>query len=382
LAKMYDLSVPHARDPLILVTVFAVLALITTGLRLKSLNLRGMSIGVDDYLMFAGLVSAHPFLLTKFSTAIHYSRMYPTGGLSIPVVLFCGIGRHVQAVRPEDLVKGLKIVLAFEANYGITMAFVKCSVIYFYYRIFGATRSFHNSAQTLIVLIILWAISTTLITFLICRPLAFNWDPTIVGGVCGDRNTVFVITGVINVVTDIMVLSLPLPHILKLQLAWRRKVGLLLMFSIGFLITAISIVRIIALRRMDFNDPTVSFQTPIIWTIIEPSLCIINGNLPMVRTCLAAASPRLFGTISTQPTPLGKIGPSTVSGSRNQGTEFQRIGDGGENDVQLEQIGSRITVEGGIENHAISNGSWPLTDGEILVGRRYDVETGEFRDRP
>lgn len=62
---MYDLSVPHARDPLILVTVFAVLALITTGLRLKSLNLRGMSIGVDDYLMFAGLVSAHPFLLTK-----------------------------------------------------------------------------------------------------------------------------------------------------------------------------------------------------------------------------------------------------------------------------------------------------------------------------
>lgn len=133
---------------------------------------------------------------------------------------------------------------------------------------------------------------------------------------------------------------------------------------------------------MDFNDPTVSFQTPIIWTIIEPSLCIINGNLPMVRTCLAAASPRLFGTISTQPTPLGKIGPSTVSGSRNQGTEFQRIGDGGENDVQLEQIGSQITVEGGIENHAISNGSWPLTDGEILVGRRYDVETGEFRDRP
>ncbi|KAH9219105.1 hypothetical protein DL95DRAFT_457573 [Leptodontidium sp. 2 PMI_412] len=345
---MYDLSVPHARDPLILVTVFAVLALITTGLRLKSLNLRGMSIGVDDYLMFAGLF----FVIS--STAIHYS-----------LVLFCGIGRHVQAVRPEDLVKGLKIVLAFEANYGITMAFVKCSVIYFYY-----------------LLIILWAISTTLITFLICRPLAFNWDPTIVGGVCGDRNTVFVITGVINVVTDIMVLSLPLPHILKLQLAWRRKVGLLLMFSIGFLITAISIVRIIALRRMDFNDPTVSFQTPIIWTIIEPSLCIINGNLPMVRTCLAAASPRLFGTISTQPTPLGKIGPSTVSGSRNQGTEFQRIGDGGENDVQLEQIGSRITVEGGIENHAISNGSWPLTDGEILVGRRYDVETGEFRDRP
>jgi len=81
----------------------------------------------------------------------------------------------------------------------------------------------------------MWAMSIVLETFLLCRPLAFNWDPTIPGGVCGQRNKVYVSAGALNVVTDFMVMLLPVPHILGLQLAIRRKLGLLLMFSLGIL---------------------------------------------------------------------------------------------------------------------------------------------------
>ena len=76
--------------------------------------------------------------------------------------------------------------------------------------------------------------SVVLETFLLCRPLAYNWD-TSIKGTCGQRNTVYVSAGVLNLVTDFMVMSLPIPHILKLQLAWRRKLGLILMFSLGIL---------------------------------------------------------------------------------------------------------------------------------------------------
>lgn len=82
--------------------------------------------------------------------------------------------------------------------------------------------------------IVLWAISVILETFLLCRPLAFNWDPTIKGS-CGDRNTVYVTAGALNIVTDFMVIALPLPHVWKLQLPFARKVGLVVMFSIGIL---------------------------------------------------------------------------------------------------------------------------------------------------
>jgi hypothetical protein len=76
--------------------------------------------------------------------------------------------------------------------------------------------------------------SVVLETFLLCRPLAYNWD-TSIKGTCGQRNTVYVSAGALNVVTDFMVMCLPIPHILKLQLAWSRKLGLILMFSLGVL---------------------------------------------------------------------------------------------------------------------------------------------------
>lgn len=101
-------------------------------------------------------------------------------------------------------------------------------------RIFGSTRSFRISAYVAIGVLIMWAMSVVLETFLLCRPLAYNWD-TSIKGTCGDRNTVYVSAGALNVVTDFMVMSLPVPHILKLQLAMRKKLGLLLMFSLGLL---------------------------------------------------------------------------------------------------------------------------------------------------
>jgi hypothetical protein len=80
----------------------------------------------------------------------------------------------------------------------------------------------------------MWAISVVLETFLLCRPLTYNWDTTI-KGTCGQRNDVYVSAGALNVATDFMVMALPIPHILKLQLAWRRKLGLIVMFSLGLL---------------------------------------------------------------------------------------------------------------------------------------------------
>jgi hypothetical protein len=80
----------------------------------------------------------------------------------------------------------------------------------------------------------MWAMSVILETFLLCRPLAYNWDSTI-KGTCGQRNRVYVSAGALNVVTDFMVMSLPVPHLLRLQLALSRKLCLLLMFSLGIL---------------------------------------------------------------------------------------------------------------------------------------------------
>jgi hypothetical protein len=52
----YDLSVAKARNPLIVITVFAAIGVATTILRLQSRKMRNINLGIDDYFMLAALV--------------------------------------------------------------------------------------------------------------------------------------------------------------------------------------------------------------------------------------------------------------------------------------------------------------------------------------
>lgn len=54
-------------------------------------------------------------------------------------------------------------------------------------------------------------------------------------GYCGDQVLSFTITGVINLITDVMVLVLPLRNLYKLQVPTRQRVVLVGVFSLGFL---------------------------------------------------------------------------------------------------------------------------------------------------
>lgn len=114
------------------------------------------------------------------------------------------------------------------------MSLVKSSITMFYYNIFGTKKSFKISVIVVMIIVWLWAISVVLETLLLCRPLAYNWD-TSIDGECGERNATFVVAGTLNLVTDLMVMVLPLPHIWKLKLNLAKKLALTAVFCMGLL---------------------------------------------------------------------------------------------------------------------------------------------------
>lgn len=71
-------------------------------------------------------------------------------------------------------------------------------------------------------------------SFLICQPLAYNWDQTI-DGHCGSSITLWMCHGVLNIVTDLIVLLLPMPYIYSLELALYKKLVLMATFGLGLL---------------------------------------------------------------------------------------------------------------------------------------------------
>lgn len=86
-----------------------------------------------------------------------------------------------------------------------------------------------------ILFITIWVVATIMAGCLICQPFAMNWDHTIPGGHCGNQVLSFTITGVLNLVTDLVVLVLPLPYLARLQMPTYKKVVLMGVFSVGLL---------------------------------------------------------------------------------------------------------------------------------------------------
>jgi hypothetical protein len=66
-----------------------------------------------------------------------------------------------------------------------------------------------------------------------CTPFKKTWDVTITEGSCIDRTPVFMATAVLNMITDLLLLILPIPMVVKLHMPRAQKMGLICAFSIG-----------------------------------------------------------------------------------------------------------------------------------------------------
>ena len=67
-----------------------------------------------------------------------------------------------------------------------------------------------------------------------CRPINRVWDPTIKAD-CIDISKVWTVMASMNVLTDFLILCLPLPQLWKLQMRRETKIQLIGIFSIGSL---------------------------------------------------------------------------------------------------------------------------------------------------
>ncbi|KAJ5711332.1 hypothetical protein N7488_005488 [Penicillium malachiteum] len=271
----YGLKSKEGRDIVIVILVFGWVAILSTVLRVISRKMRKVGLGLDDYLM----VLATCMVVVSTTVVI----MTVTKG---------GVGLHaLDPVAWVDIEFVLKMIIVCQALYGVGLALVKTSMMILYYKLFGTKKSMRLAIYTTGAIVWAWALSIVLESFLLCHPIRYNWDPTIPGGGCGNRNAAFVVAGVLNMLTDFMVMSLPIPYIIKLQLPIGRKVGLIIAFSLGLFVIAVSMVRVVSLLRINFNDVTYTLPSPLMWSIVEEQLAIVAGNLPLLRRIFSSILP-------------------------------------------------------------------------------------------
>ncbi|KAL4995234.1 hypothetical protein BDV10DRAFT_175183 [Aspergillus recurvatus] len=134
-----------------------------------------------------------------------------------------------------------------------------------------------SGAITLSYPIIVWVTMSTA-----CRPLSYFWTQfSGTKGECIDINTFFLAAGIINMLNDIIILAIPFPRIIKLQMTLRKKLAVCGIMAVGIFVCVASIVRIHYLSVfMNALDITWLMGPVFIWSTIEPSVAIVCACLP------------------------------------------------------------------------------------------------------
>ncbi|MCJ1287042.1 hypothetical protein MMC26_006389 [Xylographa opegraphella] len=219
--------------------LFQVIAAVAVALRVWARHLKKQKLVLNDHLAFAALVAT--ILLNIGSTW---------------AVVDAGQGQHASDLSGEQVTE--------------------------YAKIFGQIRWFRICSYTLLTMSVLYAIAVILEIFLLCRPLSSLWDPSIKGA-CGSEKAAYLGVGITNLIIDCFIIILPLPVLWNLRLKVSKKIALSFVFSLGTLIIIITGLRIQALSEVDPKDPTYTTGHIGVYSVLEPTLGLINACLPVLQ---------------------------------------------------------------------------------------------------
>lgn len=133
------------------------------------------------------------------------------------------MGRHITTVSAHDLLIFLQIQYTGVIQYPLCVTFTKLSILYQYRRLFP-TRDFRIMTNGLIVIMIMWCTSVVFTGIFLCTPISKSWYPT-QPGTCINLVSFYYGIQIPNVVTDVLVLLLPLREVQKLDLPLKQKLG-------------------------------------------------------------------------------------------------------------------------------------------------------------
>ena len=226
-----------------LVNVTAALAILETTFFILFIIARVVnrtSNGIDFWLMPAAYIGCFGHAIANFRTLTFrcYSAIndiaFETNVYSPVAVKYGGAGRPFLTITSSELVSWMKLTVAQEFLYMLSVMLPKLAVLGLYLRIFFQRRYRYVVHGVAIVVIANW-IAGCLLSLLICRPFRYNWDKSIPGGQCGDVTAAYRWASLPNVITDVAILVLPIPAVWNLKISLRQKIGVTLTFAAGSL---------------------------------------------------------------------------------------------------------------------------------------------------
>lgn len=147
-----------------------------------------------------------------------------------------GLGKDIWTLPPTEITAFGYWFYHMEWTYFMELFLMKMSLLFFYLRIFPA-KGVRMLLWGTIFYNLAWGIAFVLVAIFQCHPISFywtKWDGT-GSGSCLDTNAIGWANGVSSIVLDVWMLAIPLAQLRTLQLHFKKKVGVAIMFCTGTL---------------------------------------------------------------------------------------------------------------------------------------------------
>jgi hypothetical protein len=182
-----------------------------------------------------------------------------------------------------------------EIFYVLALGVSKISILCFYLRVFPL-KSFRRLIYGVMGLSVAYTIAFLFATTFQCTPGSYAWTQWdgLHEGKCNDIHLQGWISAGINILLDVVVMVLPLKHLAELNMNLRRKLMVMSMFSVGFIVIVISALRLYTLAHFaKSKNITWDYFEAGYWSLLEIDVSIICGCMPAHRLLVARLWPMM-----------------------------------------------------------------------------------------
>ncbi|KAI0484076.1 hypothetical protein GGR56DRAFT_679495 [Xylariaceae sp. FL0804] len=289
-------TLDHGNRKYVVITSSVVLMAFATlfvSLRIYTRHAIMNQLWLDDYLAMVALAS---MLCT--STLADVQTAY-------------GLGCHLWDLKSlAETYKFWKIFYLTSVLYNVALLFLKLSLFFQYYRLIQQVPKYTHIYLGIMAVVASWSIAQVLVfafqwfvsSFIppvpsspkganvpSSTPVEKNWTTTN-SGHCLDRTALVWINSLGNIVTDTIVLLLPLPVVLRLNLTRQQRWEVIPIFGLGFVTCVISICRLVFYTMMS-EDVSYSFVGVVIWGQAELTSGLICSALITLRPLVRIGAP-------------------------------------------------------------------------------------------
>ncbi|KAH8698167.1 hypothetical protein GQ44DRAFT_85405 [Phaeosphaeriaceae sp. PMI808] len=245
------------------------------------------SVGASDHLMFVALV------LTWGNFVVNYYQDETTRTF-----------RPSQLRQPEkrpgmeQALRGSLIAWwVYRTSYIVALCFVKLSILYFY-RAIASHRTFRRLTNATIVFVCMYSFAAAMASIFQCENPSNSWatagyfaqfdrnpktKPPKVK--CFDPIKLWVFSAAVNLLSDIIIMLLPIPALLSLRVPMSKRLALIGIFSVGIMAIVASSVRMWVMMlwaESPWNSARFGADL-LLWGQVETNSGIISASVPFLR---------------------------------------------------------------------------------------------------